>query len=45
MKWYHFGEPSIIDVTSYEDIIKAVEDGILEKIIEERKKYEAEHKS
>ena len=45
MKWYHFGEPSIIDVTSYEDIIKAVEDGRLEKIIEERKKYEAEHKS
>lgn len=38
MKWYHFGEPSIIDVTSYENIIKAVEDGRLEKIIEERKK-------
>jgi len=45
MKWYHYGEPSIIDVTSYEDVLKAIEDGRLKKIIEERKRYEKEHKS
>jgi hypothetical protein len=44
MKWYHYGEPSIIDVTSYEDILKAIEDGRLERIIKERKKYEEEYK-
>ncbi|NWF87758.1 hypothetical protein HXY32_08140 [Candidatus Bathyarchaeota archaeon] len=44
IKWYHYGEPSIIDVTSYEDVLKAVEDGRLERIIEERVKYEKEHK-
>lgn len=44
MKWYHYGEPSIIDVTSYEDVLKAVEDGRLERIIEERAKYEEEYK-
>jgi len=43
MKWYHYGEPSIIDVTSYEDIVKAIEDGRLKKIIEESKKYDKEH--
>lgn len=42
MKWYHYDEPRIIDVTSYEDILKAVEDGRLPKILEERKKYEKE---
>lgn len=45
MKWYHYGEPSIIDVTSYEDVLKAVEDGRLKRIIEERKRYEEEHKN
>ena len=44
LKWYHYGEPSIIDVTSYEDVLKAMEDGRLEKIIEERKRYEEELK-
>jgi hypothetical protein len=39
MKWYHFGEPSIIDVASYDDVIKALDDGRLERIIEEHKKY------
>ncbi len=43
MKWYHYGEPSIIDVTSYEDVIKAVEDGRLKKIIKEREKCEKEY--
>jgi len=43
MKWYHYGEPSIIDVTSYEDVLKAIEDGRLKKIIEERERYEEEH--
>lgn len=44
MKWYHYDEPSIIDVTSYEDILKAIEDGRLKKIIEEHKRYKEEHK-
>jgi hypothetical protein len=38
-KWYHYSEPSIIDVTSYDDIIKAIDDGRLERIIEEHKRY------
>jgi hypothetical protein len=42
MKWYHYDEPSIIDVTSYEDILKAVEDDRLLRILEERKKHEKE---
>ena len=44
MKWYHYGEPSIIDVTDYNDILRAVEDGRLERIIEERKRYKSEYK-
>ncbi len=39
MKWYHYGEPSIVDVTSYDDIIKAIDDGRFTRIIEEHKKY------
>lgn len=39
---YHFEEPSIIDVTSYEDVLKALEDGIMEKILKEYKKYQEE---
>ncbi|WP_309493587.1 hypothetical protein [Candidatus Hecatella orcuttiae] len=39
MKWYHYGEPDIIDVTSYEDLEKASEDGRLDKVIEEHEKY------
>ena len=39
MKWYHYDEPSVIDVTSYEDILKAIDDGRIEKIKEEYKRY------
>lgn len=39
MRWYHYGESGIIDVTSHEDIIRALEDGRLGKIIEEYEKY------
>lgn len=38
-KWYHCDEPSLMDVTSYEDIRKAIRDGTLKKIIKEHKKY------
>jgi hypothetical protein len=38
-KWYHFGEPSIIEVTSYDDVIKALEDGRVEHIMDEHEKY------
>ena len=39
MKWYHYGEPSIIDVASYDDVTKAIEDGRLERIIAEHERY------
>ena len=42
MKWYHYDEPRVIDVTSYEDVMKATEDGRLLKILEEFKKHEKE---
>ncbi len=41
-KWYHYDEPSLIDVTSYEDVMKATEDGRLLKILEEFKMHEKE---
>jgi hypothetical protein len=39
MKWYHYSEPSIIDVTSHDDVIKATDDGRLKRIIEEHERY------
>jgi hypothetical protein len=38
-KWYHYGEPAIIDVSSFEDICKARGDGRLEQIAAEHKRY------
>jgi len=38
-KWYHCDEPSLMDVTSYEGIRKAIKDGTLRKIVKEHKKY------
>ncbi|MCW4007332.1 MAG: hypothetical protein NWF09_01385 [Candidatus Bathyarchaeota archaeon] len=43
-KWHHYGEPSIIDVTDYDDILKAIEDGRLNRIIEEQRMRNEEHK-
>lgn len=39
MKWYHYDEPDIIDVTSIEDIDTALKDGRIERIIDEYIKY------
>jgi hypothetical protein len=39
LKWYHFNEPSIIDVTSYDDIIRSIDDGRLDRIIDEHTRY------
>jgi hypothetical protein len=39
MKWYHFNEPRILDVTNYEDIRKALNDGRLDKIAAEHERY------
>jgi hypothetical protein len=39
MKWYHWNEPGIIDLTSYEDVLKALKDGRLDKIIDQHKEY------
>jgi hypothetical protein len=38
-RWYHLNEPPIIDVTSYDDIIRAIEDGRLDRIIDEHIRY------
>lgn len=42
MKWYHFDEPPILDVTDYNDIEKAMEDGRLKRIVEEHERYTKE---
>jgi hypothetical protein len=42
-KWYHKTETGIIDVTNLEDILKAVEDGRIEKISEEQERFKKEH--
>jgi hypothetical protein len=39
LKWYHYNEPSIIDMTSYYDIVQAIDDGRLGKIIDEHTRY------
>jgi hypothetical protein len=39
-KWYHMGEPSLLDVTSRDDILKALEDGRMDKIADEFKRYQ-----
>jgi hypothetical protein len=44
-EWYHYDEPPIIDVTSYDDIIRAIDDGRLDKIIEEHIRYMKETKN
>jgi hypothetical protein len=41
-KWYHYGEPQIIDVTSFDDIDKALDDGRFRRIVEEHEKYTKE---
>jgi hypothetical protein len=38
-KWYHMGEPGILDVTSRQDILDALEDGRIRRIAEERKRF------
>jgi hypothetical protein len=42
MKWYHFGEPGIIDVTNFDDVMKAAQDGRIQKVAAE---HEAYHKA
>ena len=37
--WYHYGEPEIINLTRLDDIVKALEDGRFDKIIEEHERY------
>ncbi|MDH5266425.1 MAG: hypothetical protein OEW62_01960 [Candidatus Bathyarchaeota archaeon] len=45
VKWCHYDEASIIDVTSYEDVLKAAEDGRLKGIFEEHERYLKETRS
>jgi hypothetical protein len=44
-QWYHLDEEDFLDVTSLEDILKAVEDGRIERIAEERQKTRGSHSS
>lgn len=44
LEWYHFGEPKMIDVTDYEDIVKALDDGRMERIVKEYARYKKEYK-
>jgi len=44
MKWYHFCEPRVVDVTDYDDIVKALDDGRMERIVKEYERYEKEYK-
>jgi hypothetical protein len=39
MKWYHYGEPDVVDVTNYDDVLRAIDDGRLQRIVEEHKRY------
>ena len=39
LKWYHYSEPEIINITSLDDIVKAMEDGRFDKIIDEHERY------
>jgi len=39
-RWYHAAEEDFLDVTSREDILSALEDGRIERIADERRKYE-----
>jgi len=39
MRWYHYGEPDIIDVTSYENLKDASEDGGLDEVVREHGRY------
>jgi len=39
LEWYHYGELGILDLVSFEDVLKAVGDGGLDKIIGEYGKY------
>ena len=39
MKWYHFDEPPIIDVTDFEDLDRAIDDGRLHRIVQEHLRY------
>jgi len=39
MKWYHFNEPDILDVTDLDDIMRSLDDGRFHKILEEHERY------
>jgi hypothetical protein len=38
-EWYHYDEPPIIDVTDYDDIMRAIDDDRLDRIIDEHTRY------
>ena len=42
-KCYHLGEPSIMDMADYDDVVKALYDGRMARIMREYERYEKEH--
>ena len=44
-KWYHRNEPRILDVASLDDVLKAADDGRIQKIAEEKEQYRKENPS
>jgi hypothetical protein len=41
-KWYHWNEPGFLEVTSYNDVFNALEDGRMNRIADEYVEYEKE---
>lgn len=38
-RWYHCDEPGVLDVTNYDDLLEAIDDGRMDGIIEEHRRY------
>jgi hypothetical protein len=39
MKWYHYDEKPIIDITNSDDVAKSLEDGRYDRIVKEHISY------
>jgi len=39
MKWYHYDETPIVDPADYDDVLRAIDDGRIEKVVEEHEAY------
>jgi hypothetical protein len=39
MKWYHYDETPIVDLADYDDVLRAIDDGRIIKVVEEHEAY------